>query len=62
VYSDKSVMSTIVGVPLYLWNPQRYGYSTGNGYCAFPAIARSGDDDLLDRNGVEGKVSNPSIT
>src|SRR5271154_1694579 len=28
----------IVGAPLYLWNPQRYGYSSGNGYCSVPAI------------------------
>ena len=25
-------LSIIVGAPLYLENPQRYGYSSGNGY------------------------------
>src|SRR5271163_1985160 len=32
------LLSIIVGAPLYLENPQRYGYSLGNGYCSVPAI------------------------
>src|SRR5271154_3594525 len=40
-------MSIIVGAPLYLEYPQRYGYSLGNGYYATPAIPLQYCDDSL---------------
>src|SRR5271154_4184146 len=47
-------MSIIAGVPLYLGNPQRYGYSSGNGYYATPAIPLQYCGDISHAVQLEG--------